>query len=36
MLQAKLKYICIEQNRKYLYSVAVTKTGGKSNLQRNH
>jgi len=35
-LQAKFKYICIEQNRKYLYSVVITKTGRKSNLQRSH
>jgi len=35
-LQAKFKYTCIEQNRKYLYSVVITNTGRKSNLQRNH
>jgi len=28
--------MCIEQNQKYLYSVVVTKTGKKSNLQRIH
>jgi len=27
---------CIEQNRKYSYSVAIAKTGRKSKLQRNH
>jgi len=31
-LQAKFKYICIGQNRKYLHSVVITKTGRKSNL----
>jgi len=34
-LQAKFKYICIEQNRKYFHSVVITETGRKSNLQRN-
>jgi len=33
---SKLKYICIEQNRKYLYSLVITKPGRKSNLQRYH
>ena len=33
-LQAKVTYIWIEQNLKYLYSVVITKTGRKSNLQR--
>jgi len=31
-LQAIFKYICIEQNRKYSYSVVITKTGRKSDL----
>ena len=31
-LQAKFKYICIEQNRKYLYSVVINKNGRKLNL----
>jgi len=31
----KFKYICAEQNRKYLYSVVLTTNGRKSNLQRN-
>jgi len=34
-LQAKFKYICNEQNREYLYSVVITKTIRKSNMQRN-
>jgi len=29
------KYICMEQNRKYLHSVVITKTGRKSNLQKS-
>jgi len=33
--QAKFKYIYIEQNWKYLYSVVITETGRKSNLQKN-
>jgi len=35
MLEAKSKCICIEQNRKYLYSVVITTIGSNSNLQRN-
>jgi len=31
-LQAKFKYICIEQKQKYLHSVLITKTGSKSKL----
>jgi len=33
-LPAKFKYICIEQNWKYLYWVVITKTDIKSNLCR--
>jgi len=32
-LQAKFKYVCIEQYQKYLYSVVVAKTGRKSNCR---
>jgi len=35
-LEAKFKYICIEQNRNHLYSAVIIKTGRKSNLQKNH
>jgi len=31
-LQAKFKYVSIEQNRKYLHRVVITKTDRKSNL----
>jgi len=34
-LHAKFKYFCIEQNREFLYSVVITKTVRKSNMQRN-
>jgi len=30
-----MQMYCIEQNRKYLYSVVITKSGRKSQLQRN-
>jgi len=32
----KIQMHCIEQQRKYLYSVVIIKTGRKSELQRNH
>jgi len=32
---SKMQMYCIEQNRKYLYSVVITKSGRKSKLQRN-
>jgi len=34
-LQVKFKYIYIEQKQKYLHSIVITKTGSKSELQRN-
>jgi len=33
---SKFQMYCIEQNRKYLYSVVITKTSRESKLQRNH
>jgi len=30
---SEIKYICIEHNLKYLYSVAITKTGKQSNCR---